>query len=160
VVVRARYPELVGRRLVHEIIRRMINQQVVDLLETSGRLITETAPADIDAVCACSEPLLRFSDDMQTRHQALKRFLRVNLYQHYRVHRMTSKSQRIVRDLFGAIYEDPRLLPLEHQAKVRQLEERDGGAGRARAVADYIAGMTDRYAIAEHRKLFNPTELT
>jgi dGTPase len=73
---------------------------------------------------------------------------------------MTVKSQRIVRDLFGAIFDDPRLLPLPHQANVAALEQQHGPAGRARAVADYIAGMTDRYAIAEHRKLFNPTELT
>ncbi len=154
------YPDLDGRRQVHEIIRRMINRQVVDLLETSRRLIDEAAPADVDAVRAGSEPLLRFSEVMQQKHQTLKRFLRVNLYQHYRVHRMTVKSQRIVRDLFGAIFDDPRLLPLPHQANVASLEQQHGRAGRARAVADYIAGMTDRYAIAEHRKLFMPTELT
>jgi dGTPase len=158
--VQRAYPELGGRRQVHEIIRRMINRQVVDLLETSRGLIERAAPADIDAVRAHSEPLLRFSDAMQQQHQSLKRFLRVNLYQHYRVHRMTVKSQRIVRDLFGAIFDDPRLLPLPHQANVAALEQQHGPAGRARAVADYIAGMTDRYAIAEHRKLFNPTELT
>ena len=158
--VRKLYPQLNGRRLVHEVIRRMINQQVVDLLETSKQLIAEAAPTDVDAVRIHSEPLLRFSPSMLERHQALKHFLRLNLYQHYRVHRMTSKSQRIVRDLFGAIFADPRLLPLEHQAKVRQMEEHNGDSGRARATADYIAGMTDRYAIAEHRKLFNPTELT
>ncbi|WP_127475056.1 deoxyguanosinetriphosphate triphosphohydrolase [Sulfurivermis fontis] len=158
--VRQAYPDLDGRRLIHEIIRRMINRQVVDLLETSRRLIDEAAPADIDAVRAQSEPLLRFSEAMQQQHQTLKRFLRVNLYQHYRVHRMTVKSQRIVRDLFGAIFDDPRLLPVPHQHNVAVLEQRHGPAGRARAVADYIAGMTDRYAIAEHGKLFTPTELT
>jgi len=157
--VRQAYPDLEGRRLIHEIIRRMINRQVVDLLETSRRLIDEAAPADVDAVRARSEPLLRFSEAMQQQHQALKRFLRVNLYQHYRVHRMTVKSQRIVRDLFGAIFDDPRLLPVPHQHNVAVLEQQQGRAGRARAVADYIAGMTDRYAIAEHSKLFTPTEL-
>lgn len=158
--VRQSYPDLDGRRLIHEIIRRMINRQVVDLLETSRRLIDEAAPAGIDAVRALAEPLLRFSEAMQQQHQTLKRFLRVNLYQHYRVHRMTVKSQRIVRDLFGAIFDDPRLLPVPHQHNVAVLEQQQGPAGRARAVADYIAGMTDRYAIAEHSKLFTPTELT
>ena len=158
--VRQSYPDLDGRRLIHEIIRRMINRQVVDLLETSRRLIDEAAPAGIDAVRALAEPLLRFSEAMQQQHQTLKRFLRVNLYQHYRVHRMTVKSQRIVRDLFGAIFDDPRLLPVPHQHNVAGLEQQHGRAGRARAVADYIAGMTDRYAIAEHSKLFTPTELT
>jgi dGTPase len=158
--VRQAYPDLDGRRLIHEIIRRMINRQVVDLLDTSRRLIDAAAPADIDAVRVHSEPLLRFSEAMQQQHQTLKRFLRVNLYQHYRVHRMTVKSQRIVRDLFGAIFDDPRLLPVPHQHNVAVLEQQHGSAGRARAVADYIAGMTDRYAIAEHSKLFTPTELT
>lgn len=158
--VRERYPDLDGRRLIHEIIRRMINRQVVDLLDTSARLIDDAAPADIDAVRALGEPLLRFSEAMQQQHQTLKRFLRVNLYQHYRVHRMTVKSQRIVRDLFGAIFDDPRLLPVPHQHNVAVLEQQHGPAGRARAVADYIAGMTDRYAIAEHSKLFTPSELT
>ncbi len=159
-LVRNTYPSLDGRRLVHEIIRRMINRQVVDLIEASRRAIEELSPADVNEVRTCSEPLLRFSAEMQAQHQTLKRFLRVNLYQHYRVHRMTNKSQRVVRDLFGTIFSDPRLLPLDHQEKVRFLAERSGDAGRARAVADYIAGMTDRYAIAEHSKLFNPTELT
>jgi deoxyguanosinetriphosphate triphosphohydrolase, putative len=158
--VRQAYPDIAGRRLIHEIIRRMINRQVVDLLDTSRRLIDAAAPADVDAVRAQSEPLLRFSEAMQQQHQTLKRFLRVNLYQHYRVHRMTVKSQRIVRDLFGAIFDDPRLLPVPHQHNVALLEQQHGPAGRARAVADYIAGMTDRYAIAEHSKLFTPTELT
>ena len=158
--VRQSYPDLDGRRLIHEIIRRMINRQVVDLLETSRRLIDEAAPAGIDAVRALAEPLLRFSEAMQQQHQTLKRFLRVNLYQHYRVHRMTVKSQRIVRDLFGAIFDDPRLLPVPHQHNVAVLEQQHGRAGRARAVADYIAGMTDRYAIAEYERVYNPRELT
>lgn len=159
-LVQRAYPALQGRRLVHEIIRRMINRQVVDLLESSRRAITEAAPASVDEVRRCPVPLIRFSEAMQQQHQSLKRFLRVNLYQHYRVHRMTAKSQRVVRDLFQAIFEDPRLLPLEHQGHVRSLEQQQGTSGRARAVADYIAGMTDRYAIAEHRRLFNPAELT
>ncbi|MFA5626520.1 MAG: deoxyguanosinetriphosphate triphosphohydrolase [Thiohalomonadaceae bacterium] len=159
-LVRQRYPKLQTRRLIHEIIRRMINSQVVDLLETSRSLIEEAEPDSIDAVRERSEPLLRFSEAMQQQHQSLKRFLRKNLYQHYRVHRMSVKSRRIVRELFAAIFADPRLLPVSHQEKVAALEQQQGNTGRARAVADYIAGMTDRYAIAEHRRLFSPGELT
>lgn len=158
--VQAIHPGLNGRRLIHEIIRRMINRQVVDLLQTSEQALAETAPRSVEDVRAHTEPLIRFSTQMQEEHQALKRFLRENLYRHYRVHRMSSKAQRMVKDLFEALYEDPRLLPPEHQARVKATERELGETGRARAVADYIAGMTDRYAILEHQKLFRPSELT
>ncbi len=156
----ARYPDLSEKRLTHEIIRRLINLQIIDLVETSQQAITAAAPADIDAVRAHPEPLIRFSDAMRAANQELKGFLRRNLYQHYRVHRMTDKARRILQDLFHAFMQDPKLLKPEHQARIRQLEAEDGEAGRARAVADYIAGMTDRFAITEHRRIFAAEELT
>jgi dGTPase len=154
------YRQLDGRTLVHEIIRRMINRQVVDLLENSWANIEAAAPDDIEDVRQLEKPLIRFSDTMQAEHQALKRFLHENLYRHYRVHRMSVKAQHMVSELFSAMFEDPRLMPLEHQTRVREQEEKTGESGRARAVADYIAGMTDRFAILEYRKLFSPGELT
>jgi len=158
--VQSVYPGLNGKRLIHEIIRRIINRQVVDLLQTSEQALAEAAPQSIDDVRTHPEPLIRFSARMQEEHQGLKRFLRENLYRHYRVHRMSIKAQRMVKDLFEALYDDPRLLPPEHQARVRVIERDSGDSGRARAVADYIAGMTDRFAILEHQKLFRPSELT
>lgn len=158
--VHSLYPGLEGRRLIHEIIRRMINRQVVDLLRTSEQMLEQVKPGSIEEVREHSSPLIRFSEAMQQAHQELKRFLRENLYRHYRVHRMSVKTQRIVQELFTAHYEDPRLLPPEHQQKVKVLERQIGNSGRARAVADYIAGMTDRFAISEHRKLFQAHELT
>lgn len=158
--VQACHPGLNGRRLIHEIIRRMINRQVVDLLRTSEKALAEAAPHSADEVRQMPDSLIRFSEEMQEEHQALKRFLRENLYRHYRVHRMSIKAQRMVKDLFGALFDDPRLLPPEHQAKVKITERELGDTGRARAVADYIAGMTDRFAILEHQKLFRPSELT
>jgi len=158
--VQALYPGLNGKRLIHEIIRRMINRQVVDLLRSSEASLAEVAPENVDAVRSHSAPLIRFSEKMQEEHQALKHFLRENLYCHYRVHRMSVKAQRMVSDLFSVFYDDHKLLPPEHQQKVRELERELGESGRARAVADYIAGMTDRYAIREHQKLFRPSELT
>lgn len=158
--VQTLYPGLQGKRLIHEIIRRMINRQVVDLLRTSEARLAELSPKSVDDVRAHSMPLLRFSEKMQKEHQNLKRFLRENLYRHYRVHRMSVKAQRMVNDLFSVLFDDPKLLPPEHQQKVRELEREQGETGRARAVADYIAGMTDRYAIREHQKLFRPSELT
>jgi dGTPase len=158
--VKGRYPDLEGRRLIHEIIRRMINDQVIDLVETTRRQLEQLKPQHIDDIRHHSEPLARFSPDMQTANQELKRFLRHNLYQHYRVHRMTRKASRIIEALFDSFMHDPKLLKPEHQQHVRQLEQEEDEAGRARAVADYIAGMTDRYAISEYRRIFDAEELT
>jgi dGTPase len=143
--VKALWPELRDRRVVHETVRRMINHLVIDLVGETRRRIAAAAPADIDAVRA-APPLVGFSDDVEAEQQALKRFLRDELYRHFRVQRMAAKSKRIVRDLFEAFSADPRLLPPEFQRRATD--------GAPRAIADYIAGMTDRYAIREHRRLF------
>jgi len=158
--VMARYPDLSGRRLIHEIIRRMINQQVIDLVETSQTHLNTLSPQNIDDIRAQRDPLIRFSSDMLTANQSMKRFLRDNLYNHYRVHRMTSKAQRTITALFDAFMHEPRLLKPAHQAKIKQFEVEDGDSGRARVIADYIAGMTDRYAITEYRRLFEPDART
>jgi dGTPase len=90
----------------------------------------------------------------------LKEFLRESLYKHYKVRRMTAKARRVMRELFDAFFDDPSLMPDEHKQTGRLFESQHGPAGRARAVADYIAGMTDRYAILEHSRLFEPRERT
>jgi dGTPase len=149
--VHGRYPELAGRRLIHETIRRMINAQVTDLSTQSAANIAAIAPKTVDDVRA-AKPLIAFSPAMQQEQLALKRFLRTNLYQHYKVNRMSSKAARIVRDLYAAFMEDIGLLPDDFQAMAK--------GDRARAVADYIAGMTDRYAMLEHRRLFAVEENT
>ncbi|MDH5784173.1 MAG: deoxyguanosinetriphosphate triphosphohydrolase [Chromatiales bacterium] len=154
------YPALNGRRLIHEIIRRMINRQVVDLLQNSERVLEEVQPQGIEGVREQHRPLITFSEPMAEAHHALKQFLREHLYNHYRVHRMSVKAKRMVTELFFAFFDELKLLPHEYQRRARQLEHDLGVDGRARAVADYIAGMTDRFAIAEHQKLYNPSELT
>ncbi|HEY0634991.1 MAG TPA: deoxyguanosinetriphosphate triphosphohydrolase, partial [Gammaproteobacteria bacterium] len=118
------------------------------------------APRHIDEIRERPHYLIGFSESMSEKHQSLKRFLREYLYRHYRVHRAASKSQRMVRDLFEVFLRDTRLLPTEHQLKARQMESEHGTAGKARAVADYIAGMTDRYAFLEHRKVCQATEIS
>lgn len=158
--VMSQYPELSGRRLIHEIIRRMINRQVVDLLQNSESLLQAARPQSIEEVREQSTPLVAFSEEMAGSHHSLKQFLREQLYHHYRVHRMSVKAQRMVYELYEAFFDDLKLLPNEHQQRARQLEHDLGIDGRARAVADYIAGMTDRFAIVEHQKLYNPSELT
>ena len=158
--VRARWRDLSPRRTIHEVIRRMINCQVVDLVEASRAAIAAAAPAHIDEVRRAPASLVRFSDPMREQHLELKRFLREHLYRHYRVHRMTIKARRIVQGLFDAFMADARTLPPDFQEKVRAYREAQGETGVARGVADYIAGMTDRFAIHEYERLYNPSELT
>ena len=159
-LVTKRYPGLTGRRLVHEVVRRMIDYVVNDLVDASRASLAKAAPADVEAVRARPEPLLTFSEQVREEHLELKRYLRQHLYRHYRVLRMTTKARRVVRSLFEAMLEDVELMPTEHQEAARRMESGAGQAGRARAVADYIAGMTDRFAILEHGRLFDPSERT
>jgi len=159
-VVTARYPGLGVRRLVHEVVRRMIDYLVNDLIDASAASIAAAAPAGVEDVRTRTEPLLRFGPEVAAEHLELKRYLRQHLYRHYKVLRMTNKAGRVVRELFDALFGDVDLMPTEHQQAARRMEAEDGRAGRARAVADYIAGMTDRFAILEHRRLFEPSERT
>ena len=158
--VMSQYPHLGGRRLVNEVVRRMIDYLVNDLVDASSAALAAAAPASVEAVRERPEPLLRFSDEVRAEHLELKRYLREHLYRHYRVLRMTNKARKVVRDLFAAMLDDVALMPTEHQAEARRLETEGGRSGRARAVADYIAGMTDRFAILEHQRLFDPSERT
>lgn len=158
--VRAEQPRLDTRRTVYQLVRRMIGLQVVDLVETTRRRIADAAPVDVAAVRTRNEPLAAFSDDLADRHRALKHFLLHELYRHYRVHRMATKARRVVSDLYQALMSDPRLLPEQQRQAARERETRSGLRGRARAVADYVAGMTDRFALAEHDRLFHPHTLT
>ena len=144
-LVRGMYPALGGRRLVHETVRRMINTLVTDLIAQSRANINAACPLSVDAVRA-SSPLIAFSPELCEEQRELKRFLRQHLYQHFRVARMSWKSKRVVLDLFQAFFEEPQLLPPQFLARYRE----DG----PRAIADYVAGMTDRFAIREHRRLY------
>jgi dGTPase len=158
--VMGRYPQLGGRKLVNEVVRRMIDYLVNDLVDASGAALAAAAPATVEAVRELPEPLLCFSDQVRAEHLELKRYLREHLYRHYRVLRMTNKARKLVRDLFSAMLDDVALMPTEHQVGARRMEAAGGRTGRARAVADYIAGMTDRFAILEHQRLFDPSERT
>jgi dGTPase len=158
--VLAKYPALAGRRLVYEIVRRMINRLVTDLIDSSAARLGASGVMSIAEVRAHPGPLIGFGDSTRELNLALKTFLREYLYKHYKVRRMTSKARRVVRELFDAFIDDPGLMPDEHRAACTRMELLQGPAGRARSAADYIAGMTDRYAILEHRRLFDPSERT
>ncbi len=140
----------------HETIRRIINTLVVDLTETSRANLKAAQPKSIDEVRERDKPLMAYSEDVAAESRALKKFLFDNLYRHHRVYRMTTKAQRVVRELFEALHGDVKLLPPDFYDEAKQSEDE---AGRARVVADYIAGMTDRYALDEHERLFDPRRL-
>ena len=143
--VRQSYPDLPERRVVHEIVRRMIGALVTDLIRQSESNIDTHSPATLEDV-RNAPALVAYSAEMNEQQRALKKFLRIHLYRHYRVLRMSTKARRIISDLFGIFMSDSRLLPPQFQNQAAH--------DRARAVADYIAGMTDRYAIREHRRIF------
>lgn len=148
-LVQKRYPELDDRRLIYEVIRRMIGSVVSDLIEESRRRIKAAGPASIDEVRAAGETLIRMSDGMYEQHSSLKKFLHEHLYSHEQKLEMTEKVQAIVKDLFVAYMEDSALMPAEFAAAA----DANDSAGQARVVADFIAGMTDRYAIAAHEAI-------
>lgn len=159
-IVKQLYPNLAARRTIHEIIRRMINRQVTDLIENTRNAINLAAVDTAGVVRQHRETLVTFSPAMRDMHLELKRFLRTHLYQHYRVQRMTAKAKKVIRELFDAFVDDTRLLPPDPYARAILYQAKEGNDGRARAIADYIAGMTDRYAIAEHERIFSPMRLS
>lgn len=150
--VRRRYADLDDKRLLYEIIRRMINRLVTDLIENTRCALSEAAPGTIDAVREQPRPLVRFSDGIFDQHVRLKRFLNENLYRHARVRVMTERAKERVRNLFDRYFAEPAEMAPDFAGPATAsgvAEQR-----RARIVADYIAGMTDRYAIKEHERLF------
>ena len=147
--VEGRWPGVNGRRLIHETVRGMINAMALDLLEQTRFNIAESGVGTLAEVrqAPC---LVAHSDSFSKNMRELKSFLHENLYRHYQVVRMTRKAQRIITELFGAFVSNPRLLPPQYQLRA--------SADKARSVADYIAGMTDRYATKEYRRLFEVRE--
>ena len=158
--VLARYPGIGPRRLVHETARRMINDVVTDLVEETRRRLAAAAPASIEEVRAHEGPLVAFSEAGAEEHLELKRFLRARVYEHERVKGMREGAVRTLKELFEAFFTDVDLMPSEHRDTALRLESESGPAGRARAVADYVAGMTDRYAFLEHERVFRPVSGT
>ncbi|MSP03808.1 MAG: deoxyguanosinetriphosphate triphosphohydrolase [Acetobacteraceae bacterium] len=136
-------------RLRHEMIRRVINTMVNDLIAETRARLTKMAPKDADAVRRAKSPVVGFSPAMAEANRVIKDFLMARMYRHWRVNRMTSKARKLTTELFGLLHADPALLPDDWRARAGE-----GGTAKAAAiVCDYIAGMTDRYAMDEHRRL-------
>ncbi|AEM48281.1 Deoxyguanosinetriphosphate triphosphohydrolase-like protein [Acidithiobacillus ferrivorans SS3] len=152
--VHQRYPEASQTVLRHETGRRLINLLIHDLVDETRRHIAAEGITTIAEVRAAPRPLAAHSPAIAHEVVTLKRFLFQRMYRHPRVHRQAEKAKRLVRKLFHALQEDPRLLPLKYQARINEC---DGAVKRqARVVADYVAGMTDRFAIAEYDRIFDP----
>jgi dGTPase len=150
-----RYGSLTPKQTRHETVRRIINALVTDLIDASRARLEELKPRHPDEVRAQTRRLIGFSDAVSEENRALKRFLRENLYQHHLVYRMTAKASRMLRELFTALIENPRLMPPDYHQRAKAAEQAAAMAGRARVVADFIAGMTDRYAVDEYERLFD-----
>jgi len=144
------YPNISGRRLIHETVRRMINTLVGDLITQSAANIADARLETLSAV-RIAPCLIDFSPALRHEQQELKKFLHDHLYRHYKVARMSAKARHIIQMLFNAFRADIRLLPHEYQARFHQ--------DKHQAIADYIAGMTDRYAIREYQRLFAVDEI-
>jgi len=159
-IVMQKYTDIKHNCLIHEIIRRMISCMVVDLIDTSRNAIDKLHLKHPDDARNHAVKLIGFSDDMQSQTLELKQFLMKNLYRHYRVQRMTTKAEKVLSSLFEAFINDLSILPPDALKHCHNLKEKLGEDGIARGVSDYIAGMTDRYAIVEYERIFNPRQLS
>ena len=152
--VKTEFPDIDASLHIHESVRRLIGLMVGDLIAETRRRIAEVSPQSADEVRRLGRPLVAFSDEMRENDRALKSFLFSHMYRHYKVNRMASKARRVVKDLYALLAAEPECLPPEWQ----RVCDGKGQAGTARAVADYIAGMTDTFALDEHRRLFDMQE--
>ncbi len=150
------YPNAPKDVVIHELVRRMINRMVSDLMVESGRRLGALAPKAPDDIRQAGKPVIAFGKDMADAVRDLKAFLFDRMYRHYLVNRMASKAKRVVTDLFDLYISEPECLPTEWNARAGE----PNSAETARVVADFIAGMTDRFAFREHAKLFDLNRVT
>jgi dGTPase len=152
----AKYPDSPPRRQLYETIRRMVDYLVSDVIVQSEKNILGSGVDSIQAVRAQSQPLITLSEEALSHHQELKRFLRAKLYNHPKVREVMDEAGATLTGLFEAYKKDPSRLPPEHQSLVARAEVAGGRSAAARVVADYVAGMTDRFAYQEHDTLGLP----
>ena len=150
-IVTQKYPGIDPPRLIHEAVRRVINAMVEDVLAETQRRLKAAAPKSVADIRALGRPVVAFSEHMAATDRTVKAFLYKRMYEHWRLNRSHSKARRVVADLFGLLFAEHNCLP----SPWRERAEQAGRQARARLVADYIAGMTDRYALDEHKRLFD-----
>jgi dGTPase len=151
--VKRKWQNLDDSHLRHEIIRRMINFVVSDLIETSEVLIKSVKPDNIDAVRKCGKPLIKMSEKTESMHKILKKFLRDNLYRHERVNNMAMQAKETISYLFNAYMDRPELLTDEILKVINSASVKKDAVKVTRLIADYVAGMTDRFAFSEHERI-------
>ena len=152
-LVSKKWPELSSKRMIHEVIRRMINTLVSDLIATSQGNIASLNPSTIHDVRAAGKPLISLSETVAAQNLELKRFLNKYLYKHPKVEKMSQEAKQVIRYLFDGFMSEASLLPEEVQKNIGMHEAEQGKQGKARVIADYIAGMTDRFAFAESERI-------
>lgn len=150
--VRAEYADVTVQRQSHEIIRRMINRMVADLLDTTRANLAAANVKTVDDIRHLGRPIAAFSEEMTRTNAVIKAYLFENMYRHYKINRMTSKAARVLAELFDFFLDEPECLPTMWRQAVKGADENR----KAETVADYIAGMTDRFALEEHAKIFDP----
>lgn len=151
--VRDRYPALDRVRTGHELMRRQITIMVEDVISTSASVLSEIRPGSVEDVHSAGRSIVTFSPEMVEAERALKTFLYKNLYRHPDVMRIRADADQIVKDLFDFYFADPRAMPEGWREGLDRADEKV----KARSVADFLAGMTDTYALKEHRRLFDRT---
>ncbi len=152
-IVTKKYPTLSDKRMIHEVIRRMINTLVSDLISNSQKNIDSLNPATIDDIRGAGKPLVKLSESVATQNLELKRFLNKHLYKHDKVEKMSTDAKQVIRQLFDGFMSEQTLLPEDVQKSIGNYEKEQGKSGKARVVADYIAGMTARFAFAESERI-------
>ncbi|MEE9161002.1 MAG: deoxyguanosinetriphosphate triphosphohydrolase, partial [Gammaproteobacteria bacterium] len=152
-LVEKKWPDLSNKRMIHEVIRRMINTLVSDLIETSQANIQSLNPSTIHDVRKAGKPLVGLSGSVAAQNTELKRFLNKLLYKHPKVEKMSEDAKQVIRQLFDGFMSTTELLPGEVQKSIEVQESEQGKQGKARVIADYIAGMTDRFAFAELERI-------
>ena len=145
------YPKLETPRVIHETVRRMISAMLMDVLEQSGRNLKQAKPHSPEDIRMAGRALISFSDQMRENNRILQQFLAQHMYQHARVLEIMERAQRLIRDLFTAYMNDAELLPAEW----RGIHPISDTPHYARAVCDFLAGMTDNFALEQHRRLFD-----
>jgi dGTPase len=148
-IVTGKYSTLSNKRMIHEVIRRMINTLVSDLISNSQENISSLNPVTIDDIRGAGKPLVRLSEPIAKQNLELKRFLTRHLYKHEKVEKMSADAKQVIRKLFDGFMSDQTLLTEDVQKNIANYEKEQGKSGKARVIADYIAGMTDRFAFAE-----------
>lgn len=155
--VNALYPKLESNRIIHEIVRRQITAMVEDVIKTTFENLERIKPKSCDDIRRAGETLVRFSTPMQSHEKAIKTFLFDNMYRAPSVMKVRDDAKLVVRDLFGKYFSSAEYMPNDWGADWTEISHNTGEKSRARLVCDFISGMTDRYAILEHQRLFDQT---